>query len=295
MIQEDYLSRWRWRFLLPLLIFMIAWNVIPLLWVLGMSFYRLNLVSGMSPRFLGLENYKSLLNDPYFWDRFQITFSYVLIAVALEIVIGFALGFLFNSQDVMGKKIMLPILFAPMMIAPVASGVFFRFMYDPYWGVINHFLNGVFGFTIQFLEESKWAFPAVVAVDVWMWSPFMALMCIAGLQAVPSYLLEAAEIDRVSWWTKFRYVILPAMSPVFVLGALLRTIDAFKTFDTIFVMTGGGPGSSTELLSLSLYRMAFLFFNTGKASSLAIVMLFISIAFTSIYLMLIPKSEVRGR
>jgi len=295
MMQEDYLSKWRWRFLLPVLIFMIAWNVIPLLWVLGMSFYRLNLVSGMPPRFLGVENYGNLFSDPYFWDRFRITFSYVLIAVALEIVIGFALGFLFNSQDVWGKKVMLPILFAPMMIAPVASGIFFRFMYDPYWGVINHFLNEIFGVTIQFLEEPGWAFPAVVAVDVWMWSPFMALMCIAGLQAVPSHLLEAAEIDRVSWWTKFRYVILPAISPVFVLGALLRTIDAFKTFDTIFVMTGGGPGASTELLSLSLYRMAFLFFNTGKASSLAIVMLFISIAFTSIYLMLIPKSEVRGR
>lgn len=294
-MQENYLSKWRWRFLLPVLIFMIAWNVIPLLWVLGMSFYRLNLVSGMPPRFLGMENYASLFNDPYFWDRFRITFSYVLIAVALEIIIGFALGFLFNSQDVWGKKVMLPILFAPMMIAPVASGIFFRFMYDPYWGVINYFLSEVFGVTIQFLEESKWAFPAVIAVDVWMWSPFMALMCIAGLQAVPSHLLEAAEIDRVSWWNKFRYVILPAMSPIFILGALLRTIDAFKTFDTIFVMTGGGPGASTELLSLSLYRMAFLFFNTGKASSLAIVMLFVSIAFTSIYLMLIPKSEARGR
>lgn len=293
MRRETYLTQWRWRFLLPVLIFMVAWNLVPLLWVLGMSFYKLNLVSGIPPRYLGLNNYLSLLNDRYFWDRFRITFSYVLIAVFLEIVIGFALGFLFNSQDVRGKKIMLPILFAPMMIAPVASGVFFRFMYDPHWGIINYFLRKFFGITIQFLEEARWAFPAVLAVDVWMWSPFMALMCLAGLQAVPTHLLEAAEIDRLSWWLRFRHVVFPAIRPVFTLGILLRTIDAFKTFDTIFVMTGGGPGNTTEVLSMSLYRMAFIFFNTGKASSLAIVMLFISIAFTSIYLMLIPKQGER--
>jgi multiple sugar transport system permease protein len=152
-------------------------------------------------------------------------------------------------------------------------------------------LRQFFGVTIQFLEDARWAFPAVLAVDVWMWSPFMALMRLAGLQAVPQHLLEAAEIDQLSWFRKLRYVVLPSIRPVFMLGILLRTIDAFKTFDTVFVMTGGGPGNSTELLSMSLYRMAFIFFNTGKASSLAISMLFIAIAFTSIYLMLIPKPE----
>jgi len=290
-MREDYLSKWKWKFLLPVLVFMLVWNLFPLLWVLGLSFYKLNLVSGMPPRYIFLNNYKSLLNDPYFWDRFSLTFRYVLLAVLLEVIVGFGLGFLFNSQDVRGKKIMLPIIFAPMMIAPVASGVFFRFMYDPHWGIINHFLRQFFGVTIQFLEDARWAFPAVLAVDVWMWSPFMALMCLAGLQAVPQHLLEAAEIDQLSWFRKLRYVVLPSIRPVFMLGVLLRTIDAFKTFDTVFVMTGGGPGNSTELLSMSLYRIAFIFFNTGKASSLAISMLFIAIAFTSIYLMLIPKPE----
>ena len=121
------------------------------------------------------------------WERFRTTFSFVLIAVSLEVIIGFALGFLFN-QRIKGKSIMLPIIFAPMMIAPVAAGVFFRFIYDPNWGALNYFINLLFGTRIEFLENPSLAMWAVAMVDVWMWSPFMTLMCLAGLQAVPKHL-----------------------------------------------------------------------------------------------------------
>ncbi|HHY45790.1 MAG TPA: sugar ABC transporter permease [Firmicutes bacterium] len=275
-------------FLMPMLIFLFVWNILPLLWVVGLSFYQFSVLQGGIPRFLGLWNYISILEDPYFWERFRTTFSFVALAVSLELVIGFALGFLFN-QKFPGKRIMLPIIFAPMIIAPVAAGVFFRFIYDPHWGVINYFLTKFFNIRLEFLEKADLALPAVAAVDIWMWSPFMMLMCLAGLQAVPQHLLEAAEIDRIPWFMRFRNIVLPHIRPVLVLAVLLRTIDAFKTFDIVFVMTGGGPGAATEVLPMSIYRQAFLFFRTGQASSLAVIVLFIAVAFTSIYLMMIPK------
>lgn len=267
-----------------MLVFLFFWNIVPLLWVLGLSFYNYSVLRGGTPRFLGLFNYEMVFQDPYMWERFRTTFSFVLIAVSLEVIIGFALGFLFN-QRIKGKSIMLPIIFAPMMIAPVAAGVFFRFIYDPNWGALNYFINLLFGTRIEFLENPSLAMWAVAMVDVWMWSPFMTLMCLAGLQAVPKHLIEATQIDRVPWTMRFRNVVLPHIKPVLVLAILLRTIDAFKTFDTIFVMTGGGPGTATEVLPMTLYRTAFLYFQTGTASSYAVIVLFMAVAFTSVYLL----------
>ncbi|MBO8127555.1 MAG: sugar ABC transporter permease [Firmicutes bacterium] len=286
-------QRIKWWFITPMLVFLFLWNVLPLLWVVGLSFYNYSVLKGGTPRFVGFLNYLLLHMDPYMWERFRTTFLFVLLAVALELVIGFVLGFFFN-QKIKGKKYMLPLIFVPMIVAPVAAGVFFRFIYDPHWGIINYFLNTLFGFRLEFLEDAALAMPAVVAVDVWMWSPFMMLMCLAGLQAVPKHLYEAAEIDRLSWWTQFRYIVLPHIKPVLVLAVLLRTIDAFKIFDIIFVMTGGGPGSATEVLPMTLYRNAFLFWRTGSASALAVVLLLIAVAFTSLYLLLIPRPRTEG-
>jgi len=204
-------------------------------------------------------------------------------------VMGFGLGLLFN-QEIKGKKIMLTLMMAPMIIAPVATGVFFRFMYEPTWGIFGYFLDKLVGVRPQFLQDARLALPSVILADIWMWSPFMLMMTLAGLQAVPDYLLEAAEVDRLSWWTKFRHIILPTIRPVLVLALLLRTIDAFRLFDKIFVMTGGGPGTATEIVSMSVYRLAFLFFRTGRGSALAMILLVVAIIFTNIYLLLL-----RGR
>lgn len=281
--QENFI---KWFFILPALAFFFAWNIFPLLWVLGLSFHKYSIMTGRPPRFVGLENYTRIFGDPYFWDRFRTTFTYVFVAVFFEFVIGFGLALLFN-QEIKGKKIMLTLMMAPMIIAPVATGVFFRFMYEPTWGIFGYFLDKLVGLRPQFLQDYRLALPSVILADIWMWSPFMLMMTLAGLQAVPDYLLEAAEVDRLSWWTKFRHIILPTIRPVLVLALLLRTIDAFRLFDKIFVMTGGGPGTATEIISMSVYRLAFLFFRTGRGSALAIILLVVAIVFTNIYLLLL--------
>ena len=169
----------------------------------------------------------------------------------------------------------------PHDVAPVAAGVFFRFVYDQLGS--TQLFHKSCGTRISFWRS----FAVMWAVQWWMCGcgAVHDPVCLAGLQAVPKHLIEATQIDRVPWTMRFRNVVLPHIKPVLVLAILLRTIDAFKTFDTIFVMTGGGPGTATEVLPMTLYRTAFLYFQTGTASSYAVIVLFMAVAFTSVYLL----------
>ncbi|MDW8292427.1 MAG: sugar ABC transporter permease [Anaerolineae bacterium] len=303
--------------LTPILIFFVLLNVIPTLWLIGFSFYRYSLQSPDIPRpacvggpceplvsiptgiqvsltqqlqvtipkSLPIGNYMRIFEDPALWSAFGRTFLFVVLAVGIEVALGIALGFLFwGSAKMPGRRLALTLLFTPMVITPVASGLFWRLIYEPTFGVINHLIATFGGEKIDFLTNNQWAFPAVLFVDVWMWTPFMILMTLAALGSVPRAELEAAEVDRMSWFNKIRYVIWPHGKFILMLGILLRTIDAFKTTDLVFLMTNGGPGNITELIGLQLYRYAFASLNIGFSSALAVVLLITAIAFTSIYL-----------
>jgi len=276
----------KWVYVLPMFIFLLVVNIIPLLWTLGLSFYNYSMVFTKPGqlKFVGFENYSELFSDPYYWERFRLLLIYVFVAVSLEFVIGVSLGFLFSSRSIRGARILIPLMTTPMMIAPVTAGVFFRFLYEPTWGVINYFLYELFGFRILFLQDARYALISVILADVWMWSPFIMLMTISALQTVPPELMELAEIERIPLFMKLRYILFPYIRPFLVLALLLRTIDAFKTFDLVVCMTWGGPGTATELLTITLYREAFAFFHTGFASAIAIIFLVITIILTSIYI-----------
>ena len=278
--------------LVPVLIFFIVWNVIPLFWLLGLSFYKYVLVLGEPIRFIGLANFTEIFSSFEIWHALSNTFLFVLIGAGTQTVLGIFLGFIFwGSKDLPGRRIALTLFFTPMILAPLATGSFFTLIYDPMFGILNYFINGLFGTTIDFLGSRAWAFPAVLIVDTWMWTPFMTLMTLAALGAVPKAELEAAEIENLSWYKRLTKVILPHSKFILMLGILLRTIDSFKSMDLIFNMTRGGPGNATELIGLTLYRQAFNAFTMGKASALAIISLFIAIAFTSIYLYVLKRKE----
>jgi len=283
--------------LAPILIFFVILNVIPTLWMIGFSFYRYNLQSPTAPRLaysvtekgiltqLPLDNFVKIFNDIDLWNAFGRTFWFVLLAVVIQVVLGVLLGFLFwGSAKMPGRRVALTMLFTPMVITPVASGLFWRLMYEPTFGVINFLITVFGGQKIDFLTNNNWAFPAVLFVDIWMWTPFMILMTLAALGSVPKAELEAAEVDRMSFFKRLWYVILPHGKFILMLGILLRTIDAFKTTDLVFLMTKGGPGNVTDLIGLRLYRFAFDSLNIGFSSALALVLLMIAIAFTSAYL-----------
>lgn len=282
-----------WGLLAPVLAFFLVLNVIPTFWLIGLGFYKYSLGRG-TPQWLGIDNFTGIVNSPEMWGAFGRTLRFMLVGVGFEVVLGVALGFLFwGSVKMPGRRLALTLLFTPMVMAPVASGLFWKLIYEPTFGIINAILQGLGGSKIDFLTSIDWALPAVLFVDIWMWTPFMILMTLAALGSVPAAELEAAEVDRLSFWNRLRHVILPHGKFILMLGVLLRTIDAFKTTDLIWTMTGGGPGNKTELVGVALYRQAFNSLDLGRASAVSLILLIIAIAFTSIYLYVLNLSKNR--
>jgi multiple sugar transport system permease protein len=292
----DHSRAFPFTLLLPVLIFFLVWNIIPLLWMVGLAFYRYIITTGMAPRFFGLGNFQDILNDSAVWSSLGRTFTWVVVTVGVETFLGVALGFLFwGSAKLPGRRVALTMLFAPMVLAPASVATFFRLIYDLTFGVANYLLGVVTGLKIDFLGDQSWAFPAVVSVDVWMWTPFMILITLAALGSVPKAELEAAEIDRLPWLKRLRYVVWPHGRFILILGILLRTIDSFKTMDLVYMLTKGGPGDKTELIAIDLWRKAWEAFNMGWSSSLAVILLLVAISFTSIYLYILSLSQRKGQ
>ncbi|KQT52010.1 sugar ABC transporter permease [Aureimonas sp. Leaf454] len=273
--------------LAPVILFFVVFNTIPTLWLLGLSFYNFSLTGGMPPDFVGFRNFIQIFNSKNaIWYDLSRTFTFVLFGVGIQTVLGAALGFLFwGSKDMPGRRLALTLLFAPMVLTPVATGTFFRFIYDPTFGVLNAMANGLFDTgPIDFLGNPSIAFWAVLAVDCWMWTPFMTLMTLAALGSVPKAELEAAEIDRVPFHRRLSLVIWHHGKFILMLGILLRTIDSFKTLDLIIPMTKGGPGQQTRLVAIELNKQAFESFNMGWSSAYSVLLLLISIAMTSVFI-----------
>ena len=278
--------------LVPVLAFFVVWNIVPTLWMLGMSFYNYSLISSDPPRLIGLANYLDLFSSTSVWLALSKTFVFVLGAVTFETALGIALGFLFwGSTTMPGRRLALTLLFAPMVLTPAATGTFFRLIYEPTFGVANHLVRVIFGTNVNFLGDRSWALAAVLLVDVWMWTPFMILITLAALGSVPRAELEAAEVDGLPWFRRIQHVILPHAKFIVMLGILLRTIDAFKVMDLVLQLTRGGPGNTTEVVGLMLFRKAFEGFTMGWSAALAVIALLIAIAFTSIYLFILNLSR----
>jgi multiple sugar transport system permease protein len=282
-------------FIIPTLALLIAMNIFPLLYSLCLSFTKYRYGSA-PPRFIGTENYSRIfsgISDPNIRAYFYITAKFVVLAVSAQFFIGFGLALLLN-REFKYKGFMTTLILLPMMLSPVVVGLFWKFIFDPETGIFNYFLKILFNIEkIGWTTNPKMALYSVVIVDTWMWSPFMMLISLAGLSAIPEYLYEAADVDRASGWFKFRHITLPIVAPLLLIALLFRTMDAFKLFDLVYVLTNeGGPGIATETVSMNLYKIAFRRFDIGQASAMAYILLIIIIALSSIYIKYLNK--VRG-
>ena len=276
-------------FLWPTLALLIAFNIFPLLYSLYLSFTDYSAISSRPPQWVGLQNYRDILNDRQLWIYFRNTGKYVVLSVALETLVGFAMALLLRRKF-RGSGIITTLILIPMMCSPVVVGLFWKMMYNPGYGIFNYLLGFPAGRGPDWLSSPTLALWAVVIVDVWMWAPYVMLLCLAGLSAIPDYLYEAAEIDRASPLYTFWRITLPQVAPLLLIAVLFRTIEAFKTFDLVMGLTGGGPGDSTELVAVDLYRIAFLGqFNTGKSSALAYIVLVIITGVSNIYVRYLNK------
>ena len=266
-----------WLFVGPTVLLLLAFNIFPLLWTIWLSFtnYRANR-PGLDSVWLGIANYRRVLNDEALWEHMRVTAHFLCWSIGLQLLLGFGLALLLNrkfrSHSFWSTAILLP-----MMLAPAVVGTFWKYFFEPQYGIFNQIV-GFFGGTGSFtmLGDTQLSPWAIVLVDTWMWTPYVMLLLLAGLRSIPSYLYEAAEIDRASEWTKFWRITLPMVMPFIILALLFRTIENFKMFDLVDNLTNGGPGSVTELASISLKREAFEKWRTGYASAFAIV-LFVSI------------------
>jgi multiple sugar transport system permease protein len=275
-----------WFFIGPTMLLLLAINIFPLIWTIKLSFtnYRANRPNAPVSD-LGIENYVTILTDPDIWAAMQTTAHFVFWTIALQTLIGFTLAFLIDRKF-RGHGFWTTLILIPMMLSPAVVGNFWAFLYQPQTGLFNAVaavLTGVSPASFSMLGEVPLAPWAIILVDTWMWTPYVMLICLAGLRSIPDYIYEAAEVDRASKWRQFWSITLPMVLPFIMLAVLFRGIENFKMFDMVNLLTSGGPGSTTEVASITLKREAFEKWRTGYSSAFAIILFVAVFGLANIY------------
>jgi multiple sugar transport system permease protein len=258
-----------WAFLLPAYGAIVAVVGIPVVYSLWLSFHQWKLATfKKGVPFVGLDNYASVLADDGFWHSLQVTLTFTLAALAIEMVLGTALAVLLD-QEFRGRRGIRILLLLPMFVTNVVIGLIWRILLSYDFGVVNWFLSLLGLPKVAWLGDPGLALWSLVIVDVWNTTAFVTLLVLAGLQGVPDEPRQAARVDGASSWQVFRHVTLPLLRPVLFVAIVWRTIDLFRIFDVVFSLTGGGPYNATETISLYAYNQGFASFNLGLASAIS--------------------------
>ena len=262
-------------FTLPALVVICAVILFPWLFTVWMSAFDWKI--GSVAHFVGLDNYAKLATNQRFLEAIGHTFYFTLLAVAIPLVLGTWAALVFHREFPL-RGVLRSVFTMPMMATPVAVALVWTMMFHPQQGVLNYLLS------LVGLPPSLWVYsptlviPSLVLVEIWHWTPLVMLIVLGGLAALPTEPYESARLDGATEWQLFRHITLPLVAPFIVVAAVIRTIDALKTFDTIYVITGGGPGTASETINLYLYLQAFAFYNIGNASAVVVVFFVIILA-----------------
>src|SRR3990167_4678537 len=283
-------------FLAPPILLLLAINIFPLVWTVYLSFtnYRANRPNA-EVKNVGLANYQSILGDADIWIAMQATAHFVVWTIALQTLLGFGLAYLIDRKF-RGHAFWTTVILIPMMLSPSVVGNFWRFLYQPQIGLFNYivsFFTGIPPSSFQMTGDVSLAPWSIIIVDTWMWTPYVMLICLAGLRSIPEYLYEAAEVDRASRWRQFWSITLPMALPFIMLAVLFRGIENFKMFDMVNLLTGGGPGSTTEVASITLKREAFEKWRTGYSSAFAIILFVTVFGLANIYVKALNRVKQR--
>src|ERR1700745_2325356 len=285
-----------WLFITPTIVLLLAIHIFPLLWTIYLSFtnYRANRAN-VPTIWLGADWYQSILADPDIWAAMQVTAHFVIWTVLIETVLGFGLAFLIDKKF-RGHGIWTTIILLPMMLSPAVVGNFWTFLYQPQIGLFNYvveFFSGIPPSSYSMIGDVRLAPWSIVIVDAWMWTPYVMLICLAGLRSIPNDIYEAAEVDRASPGRQFWSVPLPMVMPFIMLAVLFRGIENFKMFDMVNLLTSGGPGSTTEVASITLKRDAFEAWRTGYSSAFAIILFVAVFGLANIYVKALNRVKQR--
>jgi multiple sugar transport system permease protein len=248
---------------------MALFTLFPIVYLFWVSLHSVN---GPRMQYIAFDNYGLVATDPSFWDAVRVTGLYVVATTGTELVLGFAIA-LVLSRKLRGLGLVRTLLIIPMAMTPVVVGLTWRLLYTPPFGLVNYAASAIGVDLPPMLTDPVLAFVAVVIVDVWQWTPFMMLLVLAGLQSLPSEPFEAAAVDGAGRLQTLRYLTIPMLRGIVLVALIFRGIDAFDTFDTIYVLTRGGPGTATQTLTMFDFFEAFRWFHFGYAAAVAVVML----------------------
>ena len=257
----------KWLMVAPATLLILAFSIYPMLFSLWVVFVNYDFqIPGHE--FVGLQNFQQIVNDPLAWSSLGLTIALSVAVVAIEFMLGLALA-LAMVKTFRGRGIVMSILIIPLFISPVIVGQSWALFLQRPFGPADYLLSQLMGrpVAISWVGETPWVYIAILLADVWQWTPFMFVILLAGLAAIPPHLYEAAELDGVGALNAFRYVTAPQLAPVMLLALTLRLLDAVKLFDVIFMLTGGGPGTATYTTSFYLYQIGFQQFHLSIATA----------------------------
>jgi multiple sugar transport system permease protein len=264
----------RYLLLLPVTVILCLVTIYPFVQALRESVYGVTIQNYFTASFVGLQNYATALQDQTLWTSLKVSLIYVVAAVVLELLLGLALALVLN-RPLLGKRIFITLLIAPMLVAPVLIGYSYLLQLDPLYGPIPYWLNTYLNF--NFHNEGPlgptFALPTVIAVDIWQWTPFMFVLLYAGLQTQPQEVLEAARVDGANFLSLLVRVTLPLLRPVIAIAVLFRAVDAFRAFDSIHVLTDGGPINATTTISVFIDHTAFQAGDFGEAAAISVLLI----------------------
>jgi multiple sugar transport system permease protein len=276
--------------LLPAVGFLLLMTIFPTIYSLWMSMQQYNLSRPDLATIVGLRHYGQLLQDDIFWKSVRVTLVFSLAALALQFVFGFLIANMFDRER-RGMSLLRTLFIIPVFTSPVALGLTWRYMYQPGYGLINYLFEQVGLPRINWLASTEWALPAVIVADVWQWTPFVALILLAGMQSISPEITEAAELDGLSRAQYMWRIVLPLLMPIIMVVGLIRLIDALKTFDLIYIITRGGPGTATYTLPLHAYSTGFASFLMGPSAAISWVLVIIVNIFATLFLVLLARGE----
>ena len=282
-------------FLLPALLVFAFALIIPTLYGLRLSFFdwKMSELLRIAPKFIGLGNFTELFGSEFFHTSIRVTLVFTFSILVAELLVGTALALLLERK-MAGLRLFRTIFVLPLMIAPIVVGVVWRYLYDPSFGLINYFI-GLLGFAPRlWLADPNLALTSIIITDIWQWTPFVFLLILAALQGIPQDLIEAGVVDGASYWQTLIHIKLPYIRNILAVTIVLRLIDAFKGLEVMYIMTFGGPGMSTSILSIFLFKTAFNSQRLGLASAVSVILMAI-IAVSSVFLFFLTPSEGRRK
>jgi multiple sugar transport system permease protein len=273
----------RWSFLFPTILVLTVMLAYPIFYTIEISFAKFDMMSFGAGEWVGWDNYREVLSDYRFWESLRVTLVYLVIALPLQVILGFSIAFLINAEW-WGRGALRALFIIPMVVAPVVAGGIWRMILDPLWGIMNYWL-GLAGIgPFDWFGDPNLAMASVIIIDTWRWTPFIVLIATAALLALPKDVFEAAKIDGANWWSMLWSVAVPLLMPIIAATFVIRWLGAVKMFDIVLAATYGGPGKATDVVNLFIYEEAFRSLRFAQAAAMAVIVLVLTMVLTGLFL-----------